>query len=143
MPTYIKREEQVFRDALKLDLDRHGVYCRVLHGNMYQSGLPDLVAVAPCGMTFFMELKYWNRVTTPTIEQCLSLLKGPQQMVIRRELWGRNAPCLLVTQHHADPSIASIVFKSRITSIPWAIIASASARTTTFTELLHVFDLQN
>ncbi len=142
--TYIKREEQAFRDALQLDLERHSIYCRILHGNMYQSGLPDLVAITPTSMTFFMELKYWNKQGLPTVSQCLGLLKGPQRNVILNEMWARrSAPCLVVAQNHTDQRLASIVYKERIAHVPWALISSASARAVNFTELLHVLDLSH
>lgn len=53
----VSRENTEVRDPLKRLLQLRGWYVKVLHGNKYQSGLPDLYATHKVHGTRFIECK--------------------------------------------------------------------------------------
>jgi hypothetical protein len=106
--------EAQFQDKLMEDLRGYGARATSYVGNIYLSGHPDLIIVSVHGATMFVELKLFRLVQMPTRETMLALLKGPQINVITKQLWLRNAPCLLVAEIVAKPDTLCIVSRHHL-----------------------------
>lgn len=89
--------EAEYQDMFLKLLRRNNAYATSIVGSMYQSGQPDITCTSKYGVVSFIELKMWRRMTVPTADGLISLLRGPQVNVIVHQLWEkRKAPCWLV-----------------------------------------------
>lgn len=82
----------------------NGGYCRNIHGNVYQSGIPDLAVTTKHGVTFFCELKIWRNINPPRhIDSVLRLLRKEQRLFTTKT-WecGGYCPILAVTPDGAE-----------------------------------------
>lgn len=88
-------ENQFQTGMIKL-LNVYGCEARNIHGNMFQSGIPDVVVTSKYGVTFFMELKMWKNVHAPQdVGSLFRLLRKTQKLYISN-VWDRNGFCLIV-----------------------------------------------
>lgn len=106
--------EHDFQDKY-VDLFREtGAYIKPITGSVFMSGQPDLEIVSRYGAIIKVELKLHRLVSLPTRDSMIKLLKGPQVNVITRQLWGRNAPCLLIAEIAAVKDKLCIVTKDKL-----------------------------
>ena len=78
----------------------YGCEARNIHGNMFQSGIPDIVVTSKYGVTFFCELKMWRRVYGPTSPRDLFVLLRKTQKLYIQNVWERSGYCLIVACTH-------------------------------------------
>lgn len=78
-----------------------GGYARKIHGNVYQSGIPDVLIVNKNGLTFLAELKMWRRVNNPVSVKQITGLLGRQQGAYIRRAWELGAFLPVLTMHES------------------------------------------
>lgn len=103
--------ENVFSDDFKAEALKWGAYTISQAASMFMSGQPDLDCTSKYGATTKIELKVYRELEVPTREAVVALLRGPQVNVITRQLWGRNANCIIIAQIAAKPDMCCIVSK--------------------------------
>lgn len=104
-------KEHGFQDDFMEDLRRHGAHVASFVGNFYMAGQPDLEITSIHGCIMKVELKMYRYTALPTRQHIIGLLKGPQINVILKQLWGRNADCLIIAEIVAKPDTLCIVSK--------------------------------
>jgi len=109
------RKEHKFQDVLVDKLRERGSHVTSFVGSMYIAGQPDIEVVNKNGAIIKIELKVYRDTILPTSERVINLLRGPQVNTITRQLWGRNAPCLLVAEIAYNPGVLAIVYKTQMT----------------------------
>ena len=71
--------EKKYEDVLKQAMLNDGWFVRKLHGNVYQSGLPDLLVRPPGGQFVLIEMKGTHKPDSSyTATELFAKLKGPQ-----------------------------------------------------------------
>ena len=106
--------EAQFQDEFLSLLRKYGAYAVSVVGNIYQSGQPDISCVSMYGAETKVELKVYRKLTVPTREDVLALLRGPQINVITKQLWRRKANCVVIAHIAASPGKVCIVSKDRV-----------------------------
>jgi len=110
-------------------VSNNGGYCRNIHGNVYQSGIPDLAMTSKHGVTLFCELKVWRNINPPRdVASVLRLLRKEQRLFVT-ETWkcGGYCPILAVTPEGCEDFRSGLSYlcdgQSFNTSIPIAHMA--------------------
>lgn len=75
----------------------NGGYARNIHGNIYQSGIPDVAVTSKNGVTFFVELKVWRNVNPPSKPADLLRLCRKEQKLFINRTWEIGGYCLIVS----------------------------------------------
>ena len=104
-------KEHQFQDKYIEMLRTHGAYVNSVVGTFYNAGQPDLDVTSIHGAGIKVELKLYRAINTPSRDAIIALLRGPQINVITKQLWGRNAPCLIIAEIVAVPGTLCIVSK--------------------------------
>jgi hypothetical protein len=137
----MNREEGKFkRDFCEYVETVYGAWCKITHGNQYQSGMPDVCIQSTAKLFSLMEMKFWANVGLPKDFQCMhKLMKGAQINVIKHQIWKRNGPCLLVAVIGNDLDMCCVNYKDKIKILPWKHVAKLVAISSDFdTVLTHV-----
>ena len=81
----------------------NGGYARNTHGNVYQSGIPDVLMTNAKGVTFCVELKVWRRKTVPEYPSEFLVLCRREQKRFIEKVWeiGGFCPIIAVTESGA------------------------------------------
>lgn len=85
-PKRVKPEKQL-EQAVRAELTRLGCGSEKLHGDLFQSGLPDLLVQLSTGRLCMVELKQGS---VKTVGELLNKLERRQRSFI--PLWGRRSP---------------------------------------------------
>lgn len=84
--------EKDVEHALRVEFRVLGYLVEKIHGNLYQSGLPDLLITTNTGHQFWVEVK---RGACTSVPECHRKLKGRQVQII--QVWGhRGVPVYVV-----------------------------------------------
>lgn len=113
--------ETKFHQKLRDWFNNSGGYARKLHGNVYQSGIPDLFLVSRFGVSFMCELKIWRRVNHPTKVSQLIGLTGKQQRAFILRCWELGAFCPMLAMHESGQVIYYCDGKTVMAFIPQAL----------------------
>lgn len=133
----MEHEENNFRKEFKFHAEAYGAYAKVTHGNMFQAGLPDLMIWSKTGLGMCAELKYWENAGLPKTAACLhKLLKRTQPLVVKKELWGRDAHCLVIAVLNHNKNLCAIAYKDQMAITDWRVVAKLMAEAVSFTTVL-------
>lgn len=97
--------ETTFHQRLRDWFNASGGYARKLHGNVYQSGIPDLFLCSKFGVSFMCELKIWRKVNHPTTVSQFISLTGKQQRAFIMQMWELKAYCPMLAMHESGQII--------------------------------------
>lgn len=75
-------KEAKFQDDVVEFLRKKKCYVKVMAGNMFMSGMPDIMVINRSNELFFVEHKRWTLKRNPCAAEIHDLLDGPQRVVI-------------------------------------------------------------
>lgn len=96
--------EATFQSRLIEILSAHGALAKNLHGNQFQSGMPDLFIINKSGRMLLVELKVWRRKNPPEIIADLLNLTGPIQRNVLIKSWVLGNKNLFIAATNLDTS---------------------------------------
>lgn len=104
--------EKVFRNELRDGIERYRMRYRIMHGSIFQPGIPDgLIMDRKYGLTF-VECKVDLRLDVPTRESVVAQLEGAQ-VVFVNDAWTLQAPRVFVaSRHHSTQKIYVATFNA-------------------------------
>lgn len=88
--------ENTFQSKLIDWFNCNGGYARNIHGNLYQSGIPDVAVTSKNGVTFFIELKVWRNVNPPKSPKDFLRMCRKEQKLFITQTWGLGGYCPIV-----------------------------------------------
>jgi hypothetical protein len=106
--------EADYQDDMMDNLRKRGARVVSFVGNRYLAGEPDVEVTSQCGAIIKIEFKLWRRTSLPTRDQIVALLEGPQINVVKNQLWGRNAPLLMIAGFAEVKGKSAIVNRTSI-----------------------------
>jgi hypothetical protein len=77
------KSETAFQNRVRDFIHAHGGLTEKIHGNMYQSGLPDLLIAMPNGTIILIELKWTQRLSMRVGEVFSSLRVSQRRFFIQ------------------------------------------------------------
>ena len=106
--------EADYQDKMMEELRKRGARVVSFVGNRYLAGEPDIEVTSTKGAIIKVEFKLWRKANVPTRDDIVDLLEGPQVNVVKNQLWGRNAPLLMVAGFSECQGKSAIVNKKEI-----------------------------
>lgn len=106
--------EADYQDKMMEDLRKRGARVVSFVGNRYLAGEPDIEVTSRLGAIIKIEFKLWRKAKIPTRDDIVDLLDGPQINVVKNQLWGRNAPLLMIAGFAEVKGKSAIVNKTAI-----------------------------
>lgn len=97
--------EKKLRNDFRDGIERYRARYRIMHGTIFQPGIPDaLILDRKNGLTF-VELKVDSRVEIPSRQSLIGQMEGAQ-VVFVNEAWTLQAPrVFLACRHHCSQKI--------------------------------------
>jgi hypothetical protein len=106
--------EADYQDKMMEELRKRGARVVAFVGNRYLAGEPDIEVTSRLGAIIKIEFKLWRKTKIPTRDDIVALLDGPQINVVKNQLWGRNAPLLMIAGFAEVKGKSAIVNKTSI-----------------------------